>query len=135
MAKSRASGAKAKAPRKVKITKPVYKAESEKAVKLTIAIDYYNADRTKEYDVWVPKSQLADDGRPGAWISDAKVNDVLDPRMGGGMFNYWKDADGNKFQPSKTARYIEFEQKRANTPAGKRAKKSFDNIFKSLGVK
>jgi hypothetical protein len=135
MAKSRASGAKAKVPSKQKITKPVYKAESEKAVKLTIAIDYYNADRTKEYDVWVPKSQLADDGRPGAWISNAKVNDVLEPRMGGGMFNYWKDADGNKFQPSKTARDVEVEQKRADSPTQKKAQKSFNNIFKALGVK
>lgn len=135
MAKSRASGAKAKAPSKQKITKPAYKAESEKAVKLTIAIDYYNAERTKEYDVWVPKSQLADDGRPGAWISNAKVDDVIEPRYGGGMFNYWKDADGKTFQPSKTARDIEFEQKSAESPAGRKTKKSFDRIFKTLGVK
>lgn len=135
MAKSRASGALAFAPQKAKITKPVYKAESEKAVKLTIAIDYYNADRTKEYDVWVPKSQLADDGRPGTWISNAKVDDVVEPRYGGGMFNYWKDADGKTFQPSKTARDIEIEQKRVQSPAGRKTKKSFDRIFKTLGVK
>jgi hypothetical protein len=132
MAKSRASGATSKASKQQKITKPTYLAESEKAVKLTIGIDYFNVERTKEYTVWVPKSQLADDGRPGSWISSAKANDVIDPRYGGGMFDYWKDADGKTFQPSKTARDIEFEQKRAESPAGRKTQKSFDQILKII---
>lgn len=122
MAKSRASGAGGV---------PNYLGQTEKAVKLTIGIDYYNLEKAKEYSVWIPKSQLAKDGRPGEWISRQKASDVAELRYGGGTFSYWRDGKGLRFKPSKTTKEIEYDRR------SKSALNYYDLIkqAKSLNVK
>lgn len=65
-------------------------AETEKAVKLAIVIDYVDAEFSKTYQVWVPKSQLQD-GVPSDWITRQKVRDVAEVR--GAEFAGWRGAD------------------------------------------
>ena len=117
---------------------PFYLGETEKAVKLKIGIDYYDMEKTKEYDVWVPKSQLAADGRPGEWISNAKVQDTdkIGRQFGGRGFLYWKDAQGRTFQPSKTTNEIQAEKKRKKAfEAGQKSYNDLVEQAKKMGVK
>lgn len=66
-------------------------AETEKAVKLAIVIDYVDAEFSKTYQVWVPKSQLQN-SVPSDWITKQKVRDVAEAR--GAEFAGWEYADG-----------------------------------------
>ena len=65
-------------------------AETEKAVKLRIVIDYYNVEKFGTHEVWVPKSQLRN-GEPTEWITSVKTDEVV---RRGGEFSHWEDADG-----------------------------------------
>lgn len=136
MAKTKSSGAKAKSSSTT--TPPAYLRETEKAVKLTVGVDYYDREKIKEYSVWVPKSQLAADGRPGEWISHEKAREaaIHGEMWEGKSFAYWKDANGNFFQPSKTAKEIEREQKRQNAfNAGKQSYQELVQRAKDMGIK
>lgn len=68
-----------------------YFAETEKAVKLQIAVEYVDAEFTKRYFVWVPKSQLEANGMPKDWITGKKVQEVSEYR--GAEFAGWIGAD------------------------------------------
>lgn len=112
-----------------------YFAETEKAVKLAIVIDYYNVERTRSYQVWVPKSQLAADGKPGEWITNIKAEEVTD-FMIGGMFECWEDAEGNCFGPSKTAKELAIAaEKEQKFEAGKKAYNDLIEKAKAAGIK
>ncbi len=111
-----------------------YFAETEKAVKLALVIDYVNYEKTKVYHVWVPKSQLAADGKPGEWITSVKVDEVKEKRDG--IFDCWMDADGHGFLPSMTAKELERQAQR--TSRFEAACKAYDELIeraKAAGCK
>lgn len=119
-----------------KISPPKYFAESEKAVKLKIGIDYYDIEKNVEYDVWVPKSQLSKEGVPGQWISDQKAMDVINSRMGGGAFSYWEDANGKIYRSGMTEREKRFQKQRERRfEAGKKSYNQLVEQAKSMGIK
>lgn len=112
-----------------------YIAETEKAVKLTIVMRSCKIDKSREYQVWVPKSQLAEDGVPGEWITSVKAEEVSD-MMFATVFSAWHDADGNSFQPSKTAKELERANAREQKfEAGKKAYEELIAKAKAAGVK
>lgn len=119
-----------------KVSPPKYLAESAKAVKLKIGIDYYDIEKNVEYDVWVPKSQLSKEGIPGSWISDQKLMDVKNERMGGAMFSYWKDANGKIYRGGMTEQEKKFQKQRERRfEAGKKSYNQLVDQAKSMGIK
>lgn len=53
--------------------------------------------------MWVPKSQLADDGRPSNWITQQKAQEFYSRNRAAGSFSAtWEDASGKKFGASAT---------------------------------
>ena len=118
------------------ISKPKYFAETAKAVRLKIGIDYYDIEKEREYFVWVPKSQLSKDGRPGQWISEMKADDVIERGHGGATFSYWQDASKNIFPPGRTMKEEKFFQERKRRfEAGKKSYEQLIQNAKSIGVK
>lgn len=118
------------------VPKPKYFAETEKAVKLKIGIDYYTLEKEKDYFVWVPKSQLSKDGRPGQWITNEKAESVTESGWGGGSFSYWEDASRNVFQPGRTRKEEQaFQARKRRFEAGKKSYEQLVQNAKSMGVK
>lgn len=119
-----------------KIPTPKYFAETAKAVRLKIGIDYYDIEKNVEYDVWVPKSQLSKEGVPGQWISDQKAMDVENDRMGGAMFSYWKDANGKIYRAGMTEKEKKLQKQREKRfEAGKKSYNQLIEQAKSMGIK
>lgn len=75
-----------------------YFAETEKAVKLELVVDFYNLERGGRFKVWVPKSQLDEYGWPKPWISARKVEEVGRGK-GGATLEMWVDANNNGYRP------------------------------------
>ena len=117
--------------------KPSYFAETEKAVKLQLQLDYVDLETSKTYDVWIPKSQLDATGRPGEWITKEKVKEFKHPNWGSVAFNpVWRDAKGNSFGAGKTAKEKAYAKE--NAKKFEAGKKSYNDLIakaKAHGVK
>lgn len=74
---------------------PKYIKETEKAVLLTLIIDYPLHEGTGKYDVWVPKSQLDENGVPNEWIAEKKAENIS--MTSSYLVEGWKDAEGKFF--------------------------------------
>ena len=113
-----------------------YFAETEKAVKLKIVVDYYNFEKTKSYFCWIPKTQLSENGVPGEWISSQKAADVNEFMLGGSLVEGWEDADGIFYKVEKTAKELEQEAaQEARFEAGCKAYEELLAKAKALGIK
>ncbi|EOT29502.1 hypothetical protein C805_00086 [Eubacterium sp. 14-2] len=113
-----------------KASKPSYFKESEKAVQLQA--NFQRRDTGAEYSkkVWIPKSQLTEDGRPSRWIEGQKQDQE------GSYVMSWQDSKGKKFGSGMTQRekeYAQNRQKRFESGA-----KSYNDLLskaKSMGIK
>lgn len=111
-------------------SKPAYFKETEKAVQLQA--NYQRKDTGDEYSkmVWIPKSQLSDDGRPSKWIEGQKENDEHAYTMS------WQDAKGKTFGSGMTQREKEYAAKRQEKfAAGQKSYNALLEEAKSLGIK
>lgn len=111
-------------------TPPEYLAETEKAVKLTLIVEDFVFEDTKKRDVWVPKSQLAEDGRPSQWITRQKALEFY-TGIDSSYSNYeaiWQDKAGKRFEWSLTKREEEWAKERAKRERkrAKERKKAFE---------
>lgn len=140
-------------------SKPSYLRETEKAVMLTMQISGEVApqggfvssmvrDFNATQDVWIPKSQLDEQGRPSAWILEQKANEITDRRMpmNGRMLNSnvrVLDANKNVVPTGMTAKDREFAARRQAQQASFETKKQAGldrytakiNKAKELGIK
>lgn len=126
------SGAKA-----VGASKPQYFKESEKAVQLKLSVEDVDLDQKRTRTVWVPKSQLADDGRPSEWITEQKSQEFYPVKRPLSQYQTtWEDANGLKFGASKTQK-----EKEAAERKSQQRQKSIDrydnlvSVAKAAGVK
>ena len=95
-----------------------YFKETEKAVLVKMAIDYYLVERTAEKMVWIPKSQMHD-GKLTGWIADAKLAEYA---RGEAIADFF-DAEGN-----------ELEVERKSSKRGEKAVKALqDEIARTFG--
>lgn len=117
--------------------KPAYISESPKAVKLRISVEDHILERTLSREVWVPKSQLSDDGRPGEWITDQKAQELYSTRRAKSEYTAtWKDANGKEFSSGQTAKEKNNAQaKQAAFDAGKASYNALVAYAKAQGIK
>ena len=113
-----------------KQSKPSYFRETEKAVQLQA--NFQRKDTGDEYSklVYVPKSQLTEDGRPSQWIENQKGNDEHSYVMS------WQDANGKKFSAGQTQKEKEYATKRQEKFAA--GQKSYNELIqqaKNMGIK
>lgn len=99
--------------------KPEYFKETEKAVQLKLVVEDVDLEMTRERMVWVPKSQLSDDGRPTNWITEQKVNEMYGGNRSRSQYvAIWNDAKENGFEPGMSAidkaRAARFEAGKSN---------------------
>lgn len=119
-----------------KSSKPSYFKETEKAVQLKIRVEDYTLDKELSRIVWVPKSQLAEDGRPSNWITEQKAGEFYNSDYYSNYSATWEDSKGNKFGSSMTKRereYAENQIKRFES-----GRKSYEELVakaKSMGIK
>ena len=73
-----------------------YFKETEKAVQVTMSIDYYLTEHTVNLKVWIPKSQMRN-GKLSSWIADAKLSDYAR----GKAFADFFDAEGTLIEVEK----------------------------------
>lgn len=131
------SGIKGPGEKNVRQSRPSYFGETEKAVKLRISVEDYDLERTFSREVWVPKSQLSSDGRPGQWITDQKAQQFYQKGRTKSQYEAtWTDANGKSFSAGKT----EKEQNTADrrTAAFNAGKSSYNELLalaKRRGVK
>lgn len=112
--------------------KPKYKKETEKAVMLTLIVEAEIApkggftssmvkDRTYVWDVWIPKTQLSEDGKPSKWITNKKIEEILDKKVYNAQIlsssGTYKDENGKLFSAGET------EQEKNSKKNKKRRKK------------
>lgn len=110
--------------------KPKYFKETEKAVQLQA--NFQHKDTGTEYSklVYVPKSQLTEDGRPSQWIENQKGNEERSYVMS------WQDANGKKFSAGQTQKEKEYAAKRQeNFATGQKSYNALLEEAKSLGIK
>ena len=117
--------------------RPSYFGETEKAVKLRLTVEDHDLESSRSREVWVPKSQLSDDGRPGEWITNQKAQEFYSARRASTQFEAtWTDANGRTFSAGKTAKEQQASQKRqAAFEAGKASYNQLLAFAKSKGVK
>ena len=112
--KERVAARNAEKEKESKPSKPKYLGETEKAVKLKMTVEDHDLESSRSRDVWIPKTQLSDDGIPGQWITDQKTQEFYTSRRAAGSYDvYYSDADGKKISPSMTAKEKEYAQQRA----------------------
>ena len=87
--------------------------------------------------MWVPKSQLSDDGRPGEWITDQKAQELYSTRRAKSEYTAtWKDANGKEFSAGQTAKEKSDAQARqAAFDAGKASYNALIEYAKAQGIK
>lgn len=117
--------------------KPAYFGETEKAVRLKMTVDDYDLETSKSRMFWVPKSQLADDGRPGQWITSQKAQEFYSRQRPSSQFSAtWQDANGKTFSASSTAKEIaQSAQRAARFQTGVKSYNDLIAKAKSMGIK
>lgn len=118
-------------------SKPAYFGETEKAVRLRMTVRDYDLETSKSRMFWVPKSQLADDGRPGEWITGQKAQEFYSRQRSLSQFSAtWQDANGKTFPASSTAKEIaQSAQRTAKFQAGVRSYNDLIAKAKLMGIK
>lgn len=123
--------------------KPQYFAETEKAVQLRLIVNDFDLGERSAV-VWVPKSMLAEDGRPGEWISVLKADELSDKMKFESPMGYrWEDKSGESFKYSLTKKDTErredFKKRKAEREkrfeAGKQNYNALIAEAKALGIK
>lgn len=118
------------------MNKPSYFKETEKAVQLKLTVEDYTTEDVISKLVYVPKSQLSEDGKPGEWITRQKVGEFYDRQFVPDHKATWSDASGKEFSPSMTKKEVENAKKRG--AAFKSGQNSYNELVaeaKRLGVK
>lgn len=117
-------------------SKPAYFKETEKAVQLKLTVEDYTTEQVISKLVYVPKSQLSEDGKPGEWITRQKVGEFYNGRYVPDHSATWSDANGKDFSSSMTKKEVENAKKRG--AAFKSGQNSYNELVaeaKRLGVK
>lgn len=119
------------------VSRPSYFGESEKAVQLRLTVEDYDLDQTRSRTVWVPKSQLADDGRPSNWITQQKAQEFYNhSRSASSYAATWEDAKGKRFSASATRTEKAREQARKERfNAGAQSYNQLVQQAKAMGIK
>ena len=116
---------------------PAYLKETDKAVQLKLSVKDYDLEQTKSRAVWVPKSQLAEDGKPGEWITEQKAQEFYSRRRATSQYSAtWEDAEGTKFKASQTPR--ERDSARVKEERMQQSATRYNNLVnmaRSTGVK
>lgn len=114
-----------------------YYSQTEKAVKLKIIVDDFDTEQTKSRIVWVPKSQLTNDGKPSLWITEQKAQEFYSSRRATGNYEVkWEDAKGRSFNAAPTRNELEKAQHRQERfNAGAKAYNDLVAEAKALGIK
>lgn len=120
------------------VSRPKYLGETEKAVKLKMTVEDYDLETSRSRDVWIPKTQLSDDGVPGQWITEQKAQEFYQSgrRSPGSYGAYYSDAEGKKFNSSYTAKEKEYAKQRAES--FKQGQNSYNELVqraKDMGIK
>lgn len=117
--------------------KPAYLGETDKAVKLKMTVYDIDLEESHDRNVWVPKSQLSEDGVPGQWITNQKAQEFYQsPRSSNSYEAYYTDSNGKKYYASHTAKEKEYEAKRESK--AKQSKENYMDLVqraKELGIK
>lgn len=118
-------------------SKPKYFGESDRAVQLRLTVEDYDLEQTRSRTVWVPKSQLADDGRPSNWITQQKAQEFYSGNRAAGSFSAtWEDASGKKFGSSATrAEAARAKQRQDRFNAGVQSYNQLVQQAKQMGIK
>lgn len=108
-------------------SKPSYFKETEKAVQLKLSVYDYDLEQRISRKVWVPKSQLSEDGKPSHWITQEKAREFYNISRNSSQFSAtWEDSKGNTFGHS------------VKKSKGDNSKKSYTDLVKEakeLGIK
>lgn len=117
-------------------SKPSYFKETEKAVQLKLTVEDHTLDREISRIVWIPKSQLTEDGKPSNWITEQKANEFYQKGWGSNYSAIWQDSNGKKFGAGMTQKEKEYAQERTNRFAA--GQKSYNELIakaKDMGIK
>lgn len=118
-------------------SKPAYLGETDKAVKLKMTVYDIDLEESHDRNVWVPKSQLSEDGVPGQWITNQKAQEFYQsPRSSNSYEAYYTDSNGKKYNASYTAKEKQYAAERENK--AKQSKESYAQLVqraKDLGIK
>lgn len=68
--------------------------ETEKAIQTFAVILVHSTEKEIWRKVWIPKTQLSEDGVPGQWISRQKHQDLVPKNVYWGSDIYWQTEDG-----------------------------------------
>ena len=117
--------------------RPSYFKETEKAVQLRLRVEDFDLEQERSRMMWVPKSQLAEDGRPGQWITDQKAQEFYSRNRSSSQYGAtWEDASGKMFSASMTTKEVaRFADRQARFAAGKKSYNELVSKAKSLGIK
>lgn len=132
------NGSRAGKTAQEKRQKPSYFSESEKAVSLKLRVEDFTLDNERTKTVWIPKSQLSENGIPGQWITDQKTQEFysLNTNRLPPHESTWIDSNGNEYKAQYTAKEKERETARKN--AMDQGKQSYNELIaeaKRLGIK
>lgn len=118
-------------------SRPSYISETDKAVKLSLSVEDYDLGTTKTRDVWIPKSQLDEQGRPSQWITQQKAQEFYQSGRNASQFGTtFKDAGGREVKTGATKSERERATKEIQRYQSNMSKR--DGLFeqaKSLGIK
>lgn len=90
-----------------------YIRETERAVCLKLVVEDYDTEQTRVAQVWVPKSQLSENGVPGVWITEQKVSEFYaSPRTSSQYVAHWESASGKLYDPELTEREAKTAERR-----------------------
>lgn len=119
------------------VSRPSYFGESEKAVQLRLTVEDYDLEQTRSRTVWVPKSQLADDGRPSNWITQQKAQEFYSNSRSANSYSaIWEDANGKKFSASATrAETARMQARQERFNAGVQSYNQLLQQAKEMGIK
>lgn len=102
-----------------------------------MVVEDYDLETIGSRMVWVPKSQLSNEGHPSYWITEEKARSFYSFERRHTQYEAtWYDATGRKIEPQATAKEAEIADRRiAKAVAAKKAYNDLLDRAKAMGVK
>ena len=115
---------------------PAYALETEKAIRMKLSVEDYTLDQERSRYVWVPKSQLSENGVPGEWITEQKTAEFYQSGMTSPHKSTWIDENGKEYAHKRTAsEQSRFQQRQYAYNAGRQSYNELIAEAKRRGVK
>lgn len=115
---------------------PSYFSETEKAVQLKITVYDYDLEERKSRMVWVPKSQLNEEGKPTRWITNQKAQEFYSgwgyERNSSQFSTTWEDSNGKRFEAGMTQKQ---KEQKAYRDASRKPYYELVQEAKKMGIK